>query len=161
HNRLQAYQLESGKLIWEVGGVGAEKDDKNVLDNAYFLAPPLPLDKALYVSVEKKQAQYLVKLDPKTGKQFGEPLKLVELRDEISSAPARRMWAAQLAAAEGQLVCSVPGGLIGIDLLENSLLWAFSYDRAEKKPARPGFPPALQPVDLSPTWQSTAPLLID
>src|SRR5262249_43255034 len=64
YNRLQTYEVESGKLRWEVGGVGSTTDD-DLLDT-YFLGPPLPLNGKLLVLAEKKQELHLVTLTPDT-----------------------------------------------------------------------------------------------
>src|SRR5262249_37972041 len=53
-NKLQAYSLKSGKLVWELGGKGDRPGDPDFSDT-FFLGPPLPLQNKLYVLTEKAQ----------------------------------------------------------------------------------------------------------
>src|SRR5262249_40988551 len=110
HNRLQAYDGETGKLMWEAGSRGDPKerdkpDDKFALTDTYFRSAPLPLGDSLWVLVERRQVLYLAQLEPKTGKLRGEPLKLCEYRDRMPQSIHRRIHAAHLAVADGVFVC--------------------------------------------------------
>ncbi len=125
HNRLQAYDLDSGKLIWEAGEYG-NKD--NELSDTYFLGAPLPLNGKLFVLTEKNQSLRLVTLDPTTGKLVGSPQRLADTRDKMVQDLARRINASQLAYGEGILVCPTnAGAVLGVDLLSGSLVWAYAY----------------------------------
>ena len=125
HNKLQAYDLDAGKLMWEVGGKGS-KAPNDLLDS-FFLGPPLVLDGKLLVLVEKKKELHVVTLQPATGKVL-HWLRLAEVREPASENPLRRSQAAHLAYGEGVLVCPTNAGtLLGVDLKARSLLWAYGY----------------------------------
>jgi outer membrane protein assembly factor BamB/tetratricopeptide (TPR) repeat protein len=142
-NWLVAIDLESGKLIWELGGArqtspGRVQDpagpraDANGLDGSYFLGPPLPLGGKLYVLTEKNAELVLVCLDPpKDDRSVPRVLwkqTLATVRDRLVMDPIRRVQAVHLAYGDGILVCPTnAGALLGIDLLTHSLVWAHSY----------------------------------
>ena len=172
HSRLRAYNMASGKLIWEVGGIGKD-NDKEELHDTYFLGPPLPMAGKLYILTEKNQELRLICLDALTGKLL-QVQQLATTRDKMQMDVARRVQAAHLSYGEGMLVCPTnAGAILGIDLLTNSLVWAFSYrEKTEVKeepvppdpniPRRGRFP---QPVPYNPSkhnhWKVSAPIIQD
>ena len=122
---MQAYELDAGKLVWEVGGTGSKAP--NDLRDSFFLGPPLLLDGKLLVLVEKKKELHVVTLQPATGKVL-HWLRLAEVREPASENPLRRSQAAHLAYAEGVLVCPTNAGtVLGVDLKARVLLWAYGY----------------------------------
>jgi outer membrane protein assembly factor BamB len=132
HSRLQAFDLVTGKLIWELGarrdaadGPPAEAPDD--LAGSFFLAAPLVLDGKLYVLNEKDAHLRLVCLEPADGRvHFVQ--HLATFRTPLSADPQRRMRAASLAYADGVLVCPTNAGfLLAIDLTTRTLLWAHDY----------------------------------
>jgi outer membrane protein assembly factor BamB/tetratricopeptide (TPR) repeat protein len=138
HNKLQAFELGTGgKLKWELGG----RDDKLPLSDTYFLGPPLPVNGRLYVLTEKQQELGLVAIDPATGKVLGKQT-LANTKDlKLSQDPLRRTQAAHLSYGEGILVVPTNAGAVfGIDLLSNSLVWAYPYREAGTGPATPAIP---------------------
>lgn len=127
HSRLQAIDLDSGKLLWEVGAKGDDKA-KDPLADTYFLGPPLPLGGKLYVLGERNQELRLITLEPATGSVIGKPQRLADAREKILTDVNRRIHAAHMAYGEGLLVCPTnSGGILGIDLLTGSLAWAYGY----------------------------------
>src|SRR5262249_14352234 len=126
HNRLQAYELDSGKLLWEAGGK-AQRATPEGLEDTYFLSPPLPLNGKLYVLGEMNQELRLLCLDAATGKLVSKQ-RLADTREKILVDVGRRLHASQLAYGEGILVCPTnSGGILAVDLLTNSLVWAYGY----------------------------------
>jgi len=127
HNRLQAYELDSGKLLWEVGSK-AQGAKPEGLEDTFFLSPPLPLNGKLYVLGETNQEIRLICLEPATGKVIGKPQRLADAREKILVDIGRRLHASHLAYGEGILVCPTnSGGILAVDLLTNSLVWAYGY----------------------------------
>jgi outer membrane protein assembly factor BamB len=141
-NRLQAFELDSGKIQWELGGQGP---DGGELGDSYFLGPPLPLDGYLYVLNEKNGDIRLVCLDSsKNWNQGKDPivwkLRLGTVRETLLVDTSRRIRAANISYAEGILVCPTNAGMVlGVDLLTRSLAWAYSYrkDLAPKANDKP------------------------
>jgi outer membrane protein assembly factor BamB len=134
HNRLQAFSLhKNGKLEWELGSVG----EKNELSDSFFLGPPLPLGGRLYVLTEKQQELRLVCLDPREGGKVVSVQTLAtadqKYQDDVYN---RRSQAVHLAYGEGVLVVPTnTGALFAINLLENSLVWAYPYRDKDEAPA--------------------------
>jgi outer membrane protein assembly factor BamB len=137
-NKLEAYDLNNGKLLWEAGGPKSSdrKDDNNPkpekkdgldLSETYFLGPPLPLHGKLYVLTEKNQELRLLCLDASRG-DVSWTQTLAQTQNKLSQDVARRSQAAHLAYGEGILVCPTnAGAILGIDLLSHSLVWAYFY----------------------------------
>ena len=135
HNKLQAFSLaKEGSLVWELGGT----DPKAPLSETFFLGPPLPLNGRLYVLTEKQQELKLIAVDPATGKVL-EGQTLANTKDlKLSQDPLRRTQAAHLAYGEGILVVPTNAGAVfGVDLLSNSLVWAYPYRESTAAPALP------------------------
>jgi outer membrane protein assembly factor BamB/tetratricopeptide (TPR) repeat protein len=142
HNRLFAFSLATnGKLTWEL-----PTDEKSPLADCYFLGPPLPLAGKLYVLADKQQEIRLVCLDPTThdpANQMPKPTvvstqTLGMTQEKMQNDPLRRTWAAHLAYGEGILVCPTnTGAVFGVNLLENSLAWAYPYRDKNDAPEQP------------------------
>jgi hypothetical protein len=144
---LQAFDLGSGKMVWEVGGCG---EKNNPLSDSYFLGPPLPLRGLLYLLTQKGKDLRLVCLQTSLDKrpERREVLKvkgvsirpLAQTTRTLEEDPLRRTQAAHLAYHDGILVVATNAGAIfGVNLQENSLAWAFPYH--EKEDAAAVVPP--------------------
>ena len=73
-NALAAYDIQTGKLQWKVGG--EESSEQN---DTFFLGPPLPLRGQLYAMAESKGEIRLLALGVATGKLlWSQRLALVE-----------------------------------------------------------------------------------
>lgn len=149
HNKLYAYNLETGKIVWKAGGRPTNRraqepgeDEKEtaatLLADAFFLGAPLPLGGKLYVVVEKDRELRLVCLDPtKVDKESRHP-ELVwsqPLGSPNVPMPAdtlRRIQGINLAYSDNVLVVPTnAGAVLGIDLLSHSIVWARSYRLAQ------------------------------
>ena len=100
---------------------------------------------------------------------------LVTTRDKLEQDIGRRSQAAHLAFGEGILVCPTnAGALLGVDLLTNSLVWAYMYrDKAEGTDVNQGN--GAQPLpgririginrvqnpNQNNQWKVTAPIILD
>jgi outer membrane protein assembly factor BamB len=181
YNRLQAFELDSGKIKWELGGLGADSrnGDKGELNDSFFLSAPLPLGDRLYVLNEKNGELRLLCLDPAKDASQGEnPIvwtqTLATVRDKLEVDVGRRIQAALPAYGEGILVCPTnAGAVLAIDLLTHSLVWAHSY---RKIPAQdPNQPMGMQQMmirrgmivhngqqqNANSEWRVTAPVIQD
>jgi outer membrane protein assembly factor BamB len=157
HSRLLAIHAGNGRLEWQVPDPRDKEDGKakTELDDCYFLGPPLPMAGKLYVLIEKQQELRLVCLDPAQKGKVLSSQALATTRDKMQQDIARRTEAAHLAYGEGVLVCPTnAGAVLGIDLLTNSLLWAYPY-REKSEPAQDqaefggmAFPPGGGPVPI-------------
>jgi outer membrane protein assembly factor BamB len=171
HNRLRAIEISTGKLKWELG----DPSRKDELSDCYFLGPPLPLGGKLYVLTERQQELRLVCIDPAPPMPRVVAMQtLATTRDKLQTDVTRRTEAALLAYSEGILVCPTnAGAVLGVDLLSNSLVWAYPYrEKSESEEWRPGMgrgmPPGIigpdgRPMGVSTAqqWKVSAPVLID
>jgi outer membrane protein assembly factor BamB/tetratricopeptide (TPR) repeat protein len=177
HSRLQAFDLVTGKLIWELGARrdasdGPPADAPDDLAGSFFLAAPLVLDGKLYALNEKDANLRLLCLEPADG-HLHFIQHVASFRTGLSIDPQRRMRAAALAYADGVLVCPTNAGfLLGIDLPTRTLLWAHDYRDPAATAAQPdnGDNPRLQILRLrgqvAPAapphhWKFAPPLLQD
>ncbi len=168
HNKLVAVNLESGRIDWVAGGADSGRD--HPLQGCYFLGPPLPLAGKLYVLLEKDMELRLACLEPGRGEPaWSQPL--ATFKRPLSQEVGRRFWATPLAYHDGILICpSQAGVLVAVDLISNSLLWAYSYQRPSSTPAdvklgnlRPPARPNIRTVipKLTPQWKASSPVIAD
>jgi outer membrane protein assembly factor BamB len=184
-NRLQAYSLRSGKILWDIGAgddkEGGDKKDAKEQAEDYFLGPPLPLEGKLYVLSARDQELRLLCLDAEKGEvSWAQALATTQAR--LSQDIYRRTWAAHLAYGEGILVCPTNAGmLLGVDLLSHSLVWAHPYREPIQatggqvgaqpapfppgivRPVMPGMPIPGQGLTAASgsSWKVTAPVIQD
>src|SRR5262249_55339875 len=163
-NKLQAFNLVSGKLIWELGGHEEKAGD---LADSYFLGPPLPMAGKLYALIEKQQELRLLTLDAASGRVV-ETQTLASTKDKMHEDVGRRTYAAHLAYGEGLLICPTnAGAVLCFDLLFKRLKWAFPYrevgDNTPQQPIQPGRRPPVQQVNPAGrnSWKVTAPVIQD
>ncbi len=136
-NTLRAYEVRSGKLIWELGG---PKSDVGLeLAGAWFLGPPLPLAGRLYVLAEVESEIRLLAIDaslPEGQKLlWSQSLCLVE--QSFPGDDVRRRAGVSPSFADGVLVCPTgAGAAVAVDLNTRSLLWAYTYPAEQLPNAR-------------------------
>ncbi len=175
HNRLVALDLKNGEPLWVLGGRASGPDTEereasaSLLQNTYFLGPPLPLAGRLYAMTETQQNLRLVCLQAGTGELLWAQT-LASPQNPLLLDAGRRLYAAHLAYGRGILVCPTNAGAIfGVDPLTRQLVWAFAY---RDKPLATG--PRLRgsrsareleieslPHLRSSTWKSSAPIIHD
>jgi outer membrane protein assembly factor BamB len=156
HNKLRALDLSSGRVAWEIGGKGG----KGLVNDAYFLGPPLPSGGLLYSVVEKNGEVRLVCLHPNTGLPLWSQLLAVS-REQMLQNPERRVQAALPALGDGILICPTNvGALVAVDLLSRRLAWAHAYQRRTNPTVDVG-DQNLMPLALpqGPPWQAVAPIV--
>jgi len=182
HSRLQAFELKTnGKLTWELGNT----EEKGPLSDCYFLGPPLPLGGRIYVLTEKQQELRLVCLEtievntihgPKFVPRIVSTQTLGTSQEKMQNDVMRRTNAAHLAYGEGILVCPTNAGAVfGINLLENSLVWAYPYREKSDAPPPQHFDRfgrgrriivgpdgrMIQPTQNHNQWKASAPVIAD
>ena len=124
-NRLCAFELATqGKLVWEIDGASSSGPFQDV----FFLGAPLAVGQSLYCLAETKDGEvFLAVLERKTGRlQWRQ--QLAELESEALTGNLRKLQASSPSYDEGMLVCPTgAGAVIGIDLAQNTLAWAYRY----------------------------------
>lgn len=168
-NGLRAWNASNGKLVWELP---SHLEGAGDLEDSFFLGPPLPMGGKLYVLNEKQQDLRMLTLDPATGKVLRTQL-LGSAKDKIDQSLHRRIHAAHLAYGEGMIIAPTnSGALLCIDMLTNSLVWAFPYREAPAtaqlpQPGQPGFRPGIRAIpggtNYKPgsytSWKVSAPII--
>jgi outer membrane protein assembly factor BamB len=157
-NSLQAYQLKTGKIEWRKGAAGGKGDE---FSRTHWLGAPLPLGGALYALNETGNGELrLLTLDGVRGGKVLAQQTLAAVRDRIGSDPLRRTQPVHLAYGEGVLVCPTnAGAVLGVDLLTESVVWAYTYRAARPAPPPPPRMPAQAPLNLRPEWHNAAPVV--
>jgi outer membrane protein assembly factor BamB len=150
-NSLQAYDLESGKLLWEL----PNRNDPADFAESHFLGAPLGVGGKLYALNEKWDDLRLVCLDPAKGKVLYQKV-LCTVRAPFARSLLRRTNAVHLAYDDGVLVIPThAGAILGLDILTNELLWAYTYPARKPDPkAKPGAQPP-------PGWSMATPVIAD
>ncbi|MBN1911174.1 MAG: PQQ-binding-like beta-propeller repeat protein [Pirellulales bacterium] len=124
YNRLAAYSIRTGKLVWHLGG-GEEFGLPEA--NSFFLGPPLPLMGRLYQLAETGGEIRLLALEASTGKRLWSQQIAVPEQD-ISQDGLRRQYAVTPSYADGILVCpTTNGAIVAVELASRSLLWGYRY----------------------------------
>lgn len=136
-NKLMAFELSSGKFVWEIGG--ATRNFAPEAADTFFLGPPLPLDGRLYVlgeiGGEIRLLVYQNTFDLADGGFVRPKLlwkqSLVEPSIPINYpyAPVRRMSGVSPSWADGVLVCpTTAGAVVAVDVARRQLLWGYRYE---------------------------------
>jgi hypothetical protein len=128
-NRLWAFELDSGKIVWAIGGdrFGLNPDP---FDKSHFLGAPLAHQKKLYVLNEANQGELrLVTLDPASGKSLGTlVLDTVPEPQRFLFNVRRRTSAAQIVEHNGLLLCLAHTGKVyAVELAKNAVAWTHPY----------------------------------
>lgn len=126
-NRLAAYELSGGRLVWELG---AERDD------AYFLGPPLCLKDQLYCLVETRngiELQQYRETGHRSGPQWEWSIEIAAPQAKLPIAPLRRLSGLTPTAADDLLICSSSSGLVvAVDPIRQQLVWGYEYPSIEE-----------------------------
>jgi outer membrane protein assembly factor BamB len=149
-NRLAAYDIRTGKLVWHVGG--SPEEPGLPLAGTFFLGPPLPLTGQLYVLAEAKSEIRLLVLDARTGTlQWTQQLAVVDQDRDVLFDPLRRMAGVSCSYADGVLVCPTSNrSIVALDLATRSLVWGYAYDDEKNADVRQGLFFGARSVGLEP-----------
>jgi outer membrane protein assembly factor BamB len=158
-NKLTAYDLNSGRPVWEIGGrFRSESFDLQLAGN-YFLGVPVADRGELFVVGEKDSRIRLHALDAKTGRVKWS--RLIAYSDtKISQDSVRRWITAQVAVRDGVIVCPTSvGWLVAVDRTNKSILWAHRYSKPNARPKEYGSSQVIQAATLNQRWIPSAPVI--
>jgi len=165
YNRLAAYEVRSGKLVWHLGGSPEELGLPQA--GTFFLGPPLPVGSQLFVIAEQKGDIRLLTLEAKTGSvAWTQQLGAVDQDRDILQDPLRRVSGVSPSYADGVLVCPTSNkSVVAMEPAARSLLWGYVYQRGEPAQARnaPVFFGMTNPSDPEPAtrWAQTTAILAE
>lgn len=127
HNELVAYDLESGRVRWRVGGPMIEEEFSRPLAGTYFFGAPLPRGNELYVIGERAGEVMLFCLS----RDSGEPLwsqSLTTAGRSVGEDVVRRQWECRPAFVDGLVLCpTTTGWLIAVDPAMRRLRWGARF----------------------------------
>jgi outer membrane protein assembly factor BamB len=156
HNKLVAYNLQTGKVAWEIGTMEPDQP----YSDTFFLGAPLLLGDKLYTLGEVNGEIRLLCIDPRKGSLVYHQT-LCFLDRKIGDDPVRRTQACHLAYGDGMLICPTNAGVVlGVDLLTRSLVWARPYQSSNESPTTGK---GIRQPDLGqgPSWLSSSPVIRD
>lgn len=129
-SRLASYDLETGRPLWEAGGLANGEAFDPPLAGYFFFGAPVADGGELYVvgeatSGERHGQIRLLALDPATGREKWS--QLIAYADPIIEKDiGRRWWAAPVAIDKGLIICpTTVGWLVAVDRVTHSLLWGY------------------------------------
>jgi outer membrane protein assembly factor BamB len=160
-NQIVAFDFQSGRPLWEVGGRQMREPFDPPLAGTYFFGPPVPDGGELFAVGEQDNEIRLYALAPQTGELlWTQPLANVSSKVEMDFV--RRMWECQPAVNAGMIVCpTTTGWLVALDRQTHRILWTQRYSARQDQPRNMGGMSmnSLQP--LNQRWCSAAPMLVD
>jgi len=128
-NKLAAYDLEGGLLLWEIGGQRGSRPVE--LASTYFLGPPLTVGNRLYILAETQGTLKLLVLVQDAARQSVSlewSQTLIATDPPLTGHPLRRLSGLTPSFDEGVLVCPTSSGaVVAVDAARRALLWGYQY----------------------------------
>lgn len=161
-NRLSAYDLNTGRSLWEVGGPVLNDPFELPLAGRFFFGAPVVDGDELLVVGEKGNEIRLFALDPRTGAEKWS--QLIAYSDvKIESDLVRQWWTCEVAAGSGVIVCpTTVGWLVGLDRQTHAVLWAHRYagERRRRDPAAGMGQEPVPLAQLNEAWAPAPPIIV-
>ncbi len=158
-NSLVAYDLQTGRRLWRIGGRSIEEVFAPTLAGAFFFGAPVPDGDELFVIGERGDAMHLYCLSAATG----EPLwtqQISGVGQTISRDMVRRSWPCWPAVGEGLIVCPTTAGwLVAVDRVQHRFQWTYRYMAKTNTQNMRGGYFVNQSLDLHARWYPNAPIL--
>ena len=130
-NTLVAYDLTTGRPVWEAGGEDMGEEFQLPLAGHFFFGTPLfDGNELLLVGEQLKTNEIrLFGIDQNTGKlRWSQLIGVSEVG--ISRDVNRRWWSAPAAVGEGVIVTPTTSNwIVGVDRVTHSLLWGYHFPR--------------------------------
>jgi outer membrane protein assembly factor BamB len=155
--RLAAFDLETGRPLWEVGGPSYGESFDPPLAGYFFFGAPVADGDDLFVigestSGETNKQIRLICLDPESGSVKWTQL-VASADPDIEKDVCRRWWTAQVAVADGMVICpTTVGWTVAVDRLTHTLLWGHR-SLVPPRPSPDPFRGEGEIANLIPLWQ--------
>ncbi|HEY0984188.1 outer membrane protein assembly factor BamB family protein [Schlesneria sp.] len=131
-NKLSAYDVAGGRLLWEVGGQNGTPPAE--LSGMYFVGPPVPCDGRLYCLAESKNELRLLCLIPESNTARLEWYQTLVATERAPFGATFRFAGLIPATAEGLMVCpTANGAIVAYDIVRRQLRWGYSYDSKSRR----------------------------
>ena len=159
-NQIVAYDFESGRPLWEVGGRRMQEPFDPPLAGTYFFGPPVAEGNELFAIGERDKQIQLFVLSQESGRLLWS-LPLTEVPASVDRDTVRRMWVCQPAVDVGTIVCPTScGWLMAVDRDTHRIRWAHRYEaRVEQQGFRGGTTNMHSLPSLNSRWCPAAPIL--
>lgn len=159
-NILAAYDVESGRVLWRLGGPAVEAEFSARLAGTFFFGAPLPDNHELLAIGEREGEVRLMGLSPQTGDELWS-VALAAPGSPISQDVIRRHWACQPVVTHGLVLCpTTTGWLAAVDRHTHRLVWVNRYSpRTDIGRNRGGGNSSHLLLSLNERWLSTRPIV--
>ncbi|NNJ25562.1 PQQ-binding-like beta-propeller repeat protein [Alienimonas chondri] len=165
-NRLVAYDRQTGRIAWTVGGTFTSfnfEGPENPTDEAFFCGPPLPTPHGLAVIAETGGVLRLLVLDPDDGAvRRVMPIAVPAL--PTFEPPRWRLAGLGVSAAAGLwIVPTSASGVAAVDPLTGDFVWTYRYVSAvqvEDGPPVPRRASLSASEDDQPKWVDHPPKIV-
>lgn len=162
-NKLVAYELSTGRLVWEAGGMrGTEPVE---LSGSYFLGPPVPYEGRLYCLAEMKDELCLVCITyDGQAVQMEWSQSLISINRSTAFSTLRRQSGLMPAIIDGIAICPTSSGsVVAFDLVHRQLRWGYAYELQNYffPPDGFGVSGPSHSDDDEPRWADGNPLLVN
>lgn len=160
-NRLTAYDLQTGRSVWEMGGPSLNDPFELPLAGSFFFGAPVVDGGDLFVVAEKDGVLRLHALDAATGKPRWSQV-IANAQARINMDVGRQWLSAPVAVGDGVIVCPTTiGWLVAIDRSTHGILWAYRYQDFHAEDNSEPQDEALQPAELNERWAAAPPVIVD
>ena len=165
--QLTAYDLRTGRPLWEVGGPAQGEELDPPLAGYFLFGPPVVDRGEMYVvgeatSGDRSGQIRLLCLDPASGAERWS--QLIAYADAgISKDIGRRWYTAQPAIDNGQILCpTTVGWLVAVDRTTHSVTWGYRPPRPQQPqmngPDGNPMGQVVQQYSVSAAWQPIPPI---
>lgn len=164
-NKIVAYDMNTGRPRWEVGGTAMDEPFDRRLAGQYFFGVPVADGDNLYVIGEKDAEIRLFCLAGENGRPRWSAL-LAHSDVDIQEDFGRRWWNVQPTISEGVVVCpTTVGWLVAVDPTHHSVIWNFRYSGIQRatqnRHSSREQERAVPQSPLNQQWALTAPIISD
>lgn len=159
-NELAAYDLQTGQILWRIGGTRIEDPFSRPLAGTFFFGPPTPYGGALYSIGEQNGEVLLFCLSARTGEvEWSQPL--ANPGRQIGTDAVRRHWPCRPVIADGLILCPTNSGwFLAVDQATRRLRWAARYSpRIDQRRGYRGNSPAQSVQQINRRWQNAIPVV--
>ncbi len=164
-NKIVAYDLNSGRPQWEIGGTLHGDTFELPLAGYFFHGAPVADGNELFVIGEKDRLIELFCLDAASGDVLWKQA-VAQATAEIDRDIVRRWYGGQIAVGNGVIVCQTTTGLVAaVERQSHALLWsadAARLPRPSSTRVRGRKPADVAPFEpLNKRWFPTPPMIAD
>ncbi|MDO4569010.1 MAG: PQQ-binding-like beta-propeller repeat protein [Planctomycetia bacterium] len=155
-NRLAAYDIQTGKLVWHIGGLEARWNLPE--SGVRFCGAPLPIANELYIMGEQAGGIYLFAIDSTNGSvKWKQQLCVISEKLPPSQTPSFSP-----VFADGILVCHTPNNcVVALDIASRAILWGNAYAAAREDENRYSDPYGLMYGALPARLVDPTPIIYD